>query len=479
MAGEDGDVGIFGDGAQQGALDLAAGGVLGMEHAAAGVAALAGEVEFVRAGAVNVVALVEVDAQGDEFADARGSLADDDAHGGLVAEARPGFERVLDVQLEGILVAPHAGHAALRPGGAAVGGSALGDDGHPPLRGGLEREGQTGHAAADDDEIVVLHGEGGSGGTAAGGFDHDVIDQARAAEEHGEREQGGFFDGADGLQVFRVHDLGVIDARQGGRGQFGVQNGAQGVGVAFAGSRAGGGEQERAAQDGGLGAFVGGEVDVARTEREAVGSRTVSAGRISRGKFRSRTMRRMMASCWKSFWPNTAAFGRTRLNNFATTVHTPTEMPRPRSAAQAAGEQRFVHRDRRARGVHARRVRVEHDVHAAFPAPREVGAQRARVFGEVFLRPKLQRVDENAHHHPPFLPHRPAGVIDEREVSRDAARPWSAPGRRAGPRLAASRAIAAGVRTIFMDNTNLHRPPGLSTLHIFLPVVGQALPPAA
>ncbi len=65
VAFEHGDVRLFGDGAQQGALDLAAGGVVGMEHAAAGMTALAGEVEFVPgAVAVGVLAFVEVDARG-------------------------------------------------------------------------------------------------------------------------------------------------------------------------------------------------------------------------------------------------------------------------------------------------------------------------------------------------------------------------------------------------------------------------------
>ena len=38
-------------------------------------------------------------------------------------------------------------------------------------------------------------------------------------------------------------------------------------------------------------------------------------------------MRRMMASCWKSFSPNTATCGRTAWNSFVTTVVTPRKWP--------------------------------------------------------------------------------------------------------------------------------------------------------
>ena len=122
VAREQDDVGVLGHRVEQGALDLAAGGVLRVEHAAAGVASLAREVEFVGAVAVDGLAFVEVDAQMDQLADARGSVADDGAHGGAVAQSRARLERVLDMQFKGILVAPDAGHTALRPGGVGVGG---------------------------------------------------------------------------------------------------------------------------------------------------------------------------------------------------------------------------------------------------------------------------------------------------------------------------------------------------------------------
>ena len=38
-------------------------------------------------------------------------------------------------------------------------------------------------------------------------------------------------------------------------------------------------------------------------------------------------MRRTMASCWKSFWPNTATAGRTAWKSLLTTVVTPRKWP--------------------------------------------------------------------------------------------------------------------------------------------------------
>ncbi len=56
-------------------------------------------------------------------------------------------------------------------------------------------------------------------------------------------------------------------------------------------------------------------------------SRTVDTARISTGTFRSRTRRRITASCCPSFWPKYARWGRTRLNSFKQTVATPRKCP--------------------------------------------------------------------------------------------------------------------------------------------------------
>ena len=52
-------------------------------------------------------------------------------------------------------------------------------------------------------------------------------------------------------------------------------------------------------------------------------SRMVGCVSIRTGTFMSRTMRRMMACCCQSFWPNTATSGCTSQNSFMTTVQTP------------------------------------------------------------------------------------------------------------------------------------------------------------
>src|SRR5580693_139124 len=57
------------------------------------------------------------------------------------------------------------------------------------------------------------------------------------------------------------------------------------------------------------------------------GSRTIGQATISTGKFRSRTMRRTMATCAASFCPKKAASGSTMWNSLATTVVTPRKCP--------------------------------------------------------------------------------------------------------------------------------------------------------
>lgn len=69
------------------------------------------------------------------------------------------------------------------------------------------------------------------------------------------------------------------------------------------------------------------------------GSRTVGWGMISTGTSRSRTMRRMTASCWKSFSPKTAAWHPVRRKSLRTTVQTPSKWP-GRVAPQRPEERR-------------------------------------------------------------------------------------------------------------------------------------------
>ena len=56
-------------------------------------------------------------------------------------------------------------------------------------------------------------------------------------------------------------------------------------------------------------------------------SRTIGHTTISTAKFKSRTMRRIIATCAASFCPKNAASGSTMLNSFATTVATPRKCP--------------------------------------------------------------------------------------------------------------------------------------------------------
>ena len=58
------------------------------------------------------------------------TLVDQNAHGLLVAQPRPGGQRVGQVQIGGVLVAPeHCRHAPLGPTGGRLGQHALGQ--HP------------------------------------------------------------------------------------------------------------------------------------------------------------------------------------------------------------------------------------------------------------------------------------------------------------------------------------------------------------
>ena len=98
------------------------------------------EVEFGRAAVRRGFLFVEVDAEGDEFADARRTVADDGAHGRLVAQPRPGFEGVFtwnskESSLLHTQATPPCAQAVLESAGRA-----LGDDGDLAVRGGLQRE---------------------------------------------------------------------------------------------------------------------------------------------------------------------------------------------------------------------------------------------------------------------------------------------------------------------------------------------------
>jgi hypothetical protein len=142
-----------------------------------------------------------------------------------------------------------------------------------------------------------------------------------------------------------------------------------------------------------LRALGGGEVLVARGQGEAVGFADGGAGDDLDGKRRSRTIRRMMRSCWASFSPKTATWGRTRLNSLATTVQTPSKWP-GREAPQSVRERavstttRWRPRDR------SPRRRGKEDIHALLFAQGAIGLERARIGGEILVGAELGGVDE-------------------------------------------------------------------------------------
>ena len=131
---EDRDVRLLGHRGQQGALDLAAGDVLGVEDAALGMAALSAEVQLARAVGAGNLALGKVHAQLDQLRNPRRAFLDDRADGRFLAQARAGLQRVAHVQLEGVLLAGHRRDAALGVVGVGLGAVLLGDDRHAPVR---------------------------------------------------------------------------------------------------------------------------------------------------------------------------------------------------------------------------------------------------------------------------------------------------------------------------------------------------------
>ena len=148
----EGDVWQAADVLQEGAGDLAAGGVaVGMEDAGEAVGAFAGALEL----AVGVA--VESGSEVEELVDAPGARLDQQRGGGFADEAIAGGDGVGQVQPD-ILVSTHGdGDAALGVGGVGFRERFLGDDEDGP--GGAEAIGSTEarDAAAYHDEVKPLH----------------------------------------------------------------------------------------------------------------------------------------------------------------------------------------------------------------------------------------------------------------------------------------------------------------------------------
>ena len=142
------------DRAEQRRLDFAAGDVVDVQDAPLRMAAFPAEIELAMPGDV---ALIEMQPEFDQFANPRRAFLHHRLDHRRIAQTRARFERVAHVQLEGILLARHARDAALRPGGVRVRAFAFRDDRHAAVLGRLQRKGQPGNAAADDDKIEFLH----------------------------------------------------------------------------------------------------------------------------------------------------------------------------------------------------------------------------------------------------------------------------------------------------------------------------------
>ena len=101
-----------------------------------------------------VRAAVERDAEGDELADAGGSLVDEHAHRVGIAEAGPRGQGVADVVCGAVVVEHHAGDAALGVARVGVLEHVLGHQRDAAaVLDGVEGDGQPGDAAADDDGV--------------------------------------------------------------------------------------------------------------------------------------------------------------------------------------------------------------------------------------------------------------------------------------------------------------------------------------
>ena len=141
--------------AQQRLLDLKAGHVLHMQDPSFRMATLPPEIGLAMPGDF---AIVKMEPEVHQLLNARRTFHHDRPDCRFVAQAGSCFERVLDVKLERILVARHASDPTLRPGGIGVGALALGNHRDRSMGCRLQGKSQPGNTAADDDEIVFLHG---------------------------------------------------------------------------------------------------------------------------------------------------------------------------------------------------------------------------------------------------------------------------------------------------------------------------------
>ncbi|KAF1047537.1 MAG: hypothetical protein GAK38_01888 [Xylophilus sp.] len=126
-----------------------------MHDAARAVAALAREVQVFA-----VLFLRERHAVAAQPGDGLGRMLHDEARRGRVAQAGAGDQRVSHVGVEAVVLGQHGGDAALGPAAGAVGERPLGEHRHAVGGRELERGGQAGEPAADDEHVEIVKGHG-------------------------------------------------------------------------------------------------------------------------------------------------------------------------------------------------------------------------------------------------------------------------------------------------------------------------------
>jgi hypothetical protein len=126
-------------------------GVGGVHDAAVGVAAFAGQVQLAVLGGEGHAQLLQPGDRG-------GRVLDRELGGLQVAQAGARDQGVVHVGGVAVALGQHGRDAALGPVARAVGNAALGHHGHAVRRGELERSGQSGETAADDEDVKSMGG---------------------------------------------------------------------------------------------------------------------------------------------------------------------------------------------------------------------------------------------------------------------------------------------------------------------------------
>src|SRR4051794_22029138 len=118
--------------------------------------AFTAEIEFAMPGNF---ALVESHSQRDQILNSFRRFGDDCPDDLFVTQSRARSERIALVQLERIFVSGHAADSALRPSRVRVRPSPFRNDSDRTVFCRFQSKAEPGNSAADNDEIVFLHGK--------------------------------------------------------------------------------------------------------------------------------------------------------------------------------------------------------------------------------------------------------------------------------------------------------------------------------